>query len=128
MPATTPPASATGTAATATAVPAAGRASAVLAWCVAAAHPFALFAGVQAGPYRSTELRLFLTAVGVGLLLPLARRRPEAALGLLLVGLFAAATTWPSPSCSTFRSSPPTSASGGWRPGVRCGSRCPPPC
>ncbi|MFD7966731.1 sensor histidine kinase [Streptomyces zaomyceticus] len=52
---------------------------------------------MQAGPFRSTGLRLFLTAVGVGLLLPLVRRRPEVALGLLLVGLFAASTTRPDP-------------------------------
>ncbi|WP_329622045.1 sensor histidine kinase [Streptomyces sp. NBC_01255] len=94
------PATATTTTTTAASLPAvapAGRVSAVLAWCVAAAHPFVLFFGVQAGPFRSTELRLFLTTVGIGLLLPLARRRPEAALGLLLVGLFAAATTWPAP-------------------------------
>ncbi|MFJ2937476.1 sensor histidine kinase [Streptomyces sp. NPDC087219] len=67
----------------------------LLLWCAAVVHPFVLFAGVQAGPLRSTELRLFLTLVAVGLLLPLARRRPEAALGLLLVGLFAASTTRP---------------------------------
>ncbi|MFI6420320.1 sensor histidine kinase [Streptomyces sp. NPDC050842] len=90
-------AAATTTAAPPPAASSAGRVSAVLAWCVAAAHPFVLFFGVQAGPFRSTELRLFLTTVGIGMLLPLARRRPEAALGLLLVGLFAAATTWPAP-------------------------------
>ncbi|MFE4308952.1 sensor histidine kinase [Streptomyces sp. NPDC056891] len=72
-----------------------GRVPTLLAWCAAVAHPFVLFVGIQAGPFRSTELRLFLTAVAVGLLLPLARRRPEAALGLLLVGLFAASTTRP---------------------------------
>ncbi|MCX4982440.1 sensor histidine kinase [Streptomyces sp. NBC_00572] len=80
---------------TATPVPG-GRAVTVLAWCAALAHPFVLFSGVQAGPFRSTELRLFLSAVAVGLLLPLVRRRPEAALGLLLVGLCAASTTRPS--------------------------------
>ncbi|MFD4317725.1 sensor histidine kinase [Streptomyces sp. NPDC058548] len=72
-----------------------GRVPTLPAWCAAVVHPFVLFAGVQAGPFRSTELRLFLTVVAVGLLLPLARRRPEAALGLLLVGLFAASTTRP---------------------------------
>ncbi|MFH8716451.1 sensor histidine kinase [Streptomyces zaomyceticus] len=92
MPATAPP---TGTSAPALAP--GGRVAAILAWCAAAAHPFVLFTGVRAGPFRSTELRLFLTAVGVGLLLPLVRRRPEAALGLLLVGLFAASTTRPDP-------------------------------
>ncbi|WP_406060673.1 sensor histidine kinase [Streptomyces sp. NBC_01077] len=92
MPATAPPTSTP----TSTLAPG-GRASAVLAWCAAAAHPFVLFMGVQAGPFRSTELRLFLTAVGVGLLLPLVRRRPEVALGLLLVALFAASTTRPYP-------------------------------
>ncbi|MER5964493.1 sensor histidine kinase [Streptomyces sp. NPDC002057] len=50
---------------------------------------------MRAGPFRSTELRFFLTAVAVGLLLPLARRGPGAALGLLLAGLFAASTTRP---------------------------------
>ncbi|WP_328943393.1 sensor histidine kinase [Streptomyces sp. NBC_00250] len=75
--------------------PAPGRIPTLLVWCAALVHPFVLFAGVQAGPFRSTELRLFLTVVAVGLLLPLARRRPEAALGLLLVGLFAASTTRP---------------------------------
>ncbi|WP_318208552.1 MULTISPECIES: sensor histidine kinase [unclassified Streptomyces] len=74
-----------------------GRVPALLAWCAAAVHPFVLLTGVQAGPFRSAELRLFLSAVAVGLLLPLARRRPEAALGLLLVGLFAASTTRPYP-------------------------------
>ncbi|MFF1511499.1 sensor histidine kinase [Streptomyces sp. NPDC058326] len=102
MPATTgPSATAPSTTGPPTGTPVAarppvGRATAVLAWCAAAAHPFVLFTGVQAGPYRSTELRLFLTAVGVGLLLPLVRRRPEVALGLLLTGLFAASTTRPS--------------------------------
>ncbi|MGW6389666.1 sensor histidine kinase [Streptomyces sp. NPDC055103] len=84
--------------ATMTAAPSATeRVSGVLAWCMAAAHPFVLFFGVQAGPFRSTELRLVLTTAGIGMLLPLARRRPETALGLLLVGLFAAATTRPAP-------------------------------
>ncbi|MFD3660946.1 sensor histidine kinase [Streptomyces sp. NPDC058659] len=100
MPATA--AATTTTAASPSAATPAERASAVLAWCVAAAHPFVLFFGVQAGPFRSTELRLFLTTVGIGMLLPLARRRPEAALGLLLVGLFAAATTWPAPELLYF--------------------------
>ncbi|WP_079039454.1 sensor histidine kinase [Streptomyces sp. Root431] len=95
------PATATAT----TAPPPTGRVSggvvpAVLAWCTAAAHPFVVFFGVQAGPFRSTELRLALTTLGIGMLLPLARRRPEAALGLLLVGLFAAATTRPVPEAT----------------------------
>ncbi|MER6099266.1 sensor histidine kinase [Streptomyces sp. NPDC001728] len=81
--------------ATPTPLPSGGRVAAVLAWCAAVAHPFALLSALRAGPYRSTELRLFLAAVAVGLTLPLARRNPLAALGLLLAGLFAAATTRP---------------------------------
>ncbi|MFD8210894.1 sensor histidine kinase [Streptomyces sp. NPDC059695] len=61
----------------------------------AVAHPFLLLTAVRTGPYRSTELRLFLTAVAVGLVLPLARRNPLAALVPLLAGLLAAATTRP---------------------------------
>ncbi|KQX59508.1 MULTISPECIES: histidine kinase [unclassified Streptomyces] len=76
-------------------LPSGGRVAAVLAWCAAVAHPFVLLSALRAGPYRSTELRLFLTAVTVGLALPLARRNPLAALGLLLTGLFAGATTRP---------------------------------
>ncbi|MFI9744339.1 sensor histidine kinase [Streptomyces sp. NPDC052494] len=99
------PATATATATATTAPPptervSGGVVSAVLAWCTAAAHPFVVFFGVQAGPFRSTELRLTLTTAGIGLLLPLARRRPEAALGLLLVGLFAGATTRPVPEAT----------------------------
>ncbi|MFB7592094.1 sensor histidine kinase [Streptomyces sp. NPDC056169] len=94
MPATATPST---TAAPAAPSPLTGRVSGVLAWCMAAAHPFVLFFGVQAGPFRSTELRLVLITTGIGMLLPLARRRPETALGLLLVGLFAAATTRPAP-------------------------------
>ncbi|MEX0173385.1 sensor histidine kinase [Streptomyces sp. LMG1-1-1.1] len=75
--------------------PPGGRVSTVLAWCAAAAHPFVLLLALRAGPYRSSELRLFLSAVAVGLTLPLARRSPLAALGLLLAGLLAAATTRP---------------------------------
>ncbi|MFD0148603.1 sensor histidine kinase [Streptomyces sp. NPDC055721] len=75
--------------------PSSGRVAMVLAWCVAFAHPFALLSALRAGPYRSTELRLFLSAVAVGLVLPLVRRSPLAALGLLLAGLFAASTTRP---------------------------------
>ncbi|MER5310372.1 histidine kinase [Streptomyces sp. NPDC002773] len=90
MPATATPTSTT------TAHPPGGRVSTILAGCAAAAHPVVLFVSVQVGPFRSTELRLFLSAVGVGLLLPILRRRPEAALGLLLVGLLAASTTRPS--------------------------------
>ncbi|MEV4427404.1 sensor histidine kinase [Streptomyces sp. NPDC049602] len=75
--------------------PAGGRVPAALAWGAAVAHPFLLLSAVRTGPYRSTELRLFLTAVTVGLTLPLVRRSPLAALGLLLAGLFAAATTRP---------------------------------
>ncbi|WP_063782268.1 sensor histidine kinase [Streptomyces vietnamensis] len=86
-------------AATATATttdrPSSGRVPTALAWGAAVAHPFLLLAAVRTGPYRSTELRLFLAAVAVGLTLPLARRNPLAALGLLLAGLFAAATTRP---------------------------------
>ncbi|MFI8916164.1 sensor histidine kinase [Streptomyces sp. NPDC053513] len=72
-----------------------GRVSAALAWGAAVAQPLLLLIGVRTGPYRSTELRLFLTAVAVCLTLPLARRNPLAALGLLLAGVFAAATTRP---------------------------------
>ncbi|MEF9884430.1 sensor histidine kinase [Streptomyces sp. P9-A4] len=81
--------------ATPTSLPSGGRVAAVLAWCAAVAHPFALLSALRAGPYRSTGLRLFLAAVAVGLTLPLARRNPLAALGLLLAGLFAAATSRP---------------------------------
>ncbi|SEC85365.1 sensor histidine kinase [Streptomyces sp. TLI_105] len=81
--------------ATPTARPSSARVPAALAWGAAVAHPFLLLTAVRTGPYRSTELRLFLTAVAVGLTLPLARRNPLAALGLLLTGLFAAATTRP---------------------------------
>ncbi|MFI9212928.1 sensor histidine kinase [Streptomyces sp. NPDC053253] len=75
--------------------PSSGRVAMVLAWCAAFAHPFVLLSALRAGPYRSTELRLFLSAVAVGLVLPLVRRSPLAALGLLLAGLFAASTTRP---------------------------------
>ncbi|MFD3334983.1 sensor histidine kinase [Streptomyces sp. NPDC058700] len=96
MPATGPPADAPSATRTADAPPG-GRTSATLAWCAAAAHPFVLFAGLQAGPIRTApELRILLVAIGTGLLLPLLRRRPEVVLGLLLVGLFAASTTRPS--------------------------------
>ncbi|MEU0405904.1 sensor histidine kinase [Streptomyces sp. NPDC006197] len=75
--------------------PSHGRVPAALAWGAAAAQPFLFLTAMRTGPYRSTELRLFLTAVAVGLSLPLARRNPLAALGLLLAGVFAAATTRP---------------------------------
>ncbi|MFE0647229.1 sensor histidine kinase [Streptomyces sp. NPDC059534] len=75
--------------------PPGGRVAAVLAWCAAVAGPFALLLALRTGPYRSTELRLFLSVVAVGLTLPLVRRSPLAALGLLLAGVFAAATTRP---------------------------------
>ncbi|MFC9595968.1 sensor histidine kinase [Streptomyces sp. NPDC056944] len=75
--------------------PSSGRIPAALARAAAVAHPFLLLAAVRTGPYRSTELRLFLTAVSVGLVLPLARRHPLAALVPLLAGLLAAATTRP---------------------------------
>ncbi|MFF0556485.1 sensor histidine kinase [Streptomyces sp. NPDC004266] len=81
--------------ATTTDRPARGRTPAALAWGAAVAHPFLLLTALRTGPYRSTGLRLFLTAVAVGLTLPLARRNPIAALGLLLTGLFTAATTRP---------------------------------
>ncbi|MFF3609106.1 sensor histidine kinase [Streptomyces sp. NPDC002463] len=72
-----------------------GRVPATLAWGAAVAQPFLFLLAARTGPYRSTELRLFLTAVAVGLILPLARRNPLAALGLLLAALLAAATTRP---------------------------------
>ncbi|MFF8380797.1 sensor histidine kinase [Streptomyces sp. NPDC015661] len=81
--------------ATTTDRPSPGRTPAALAWGAAVAHPFLLLMALRAGPYRSTELRFFLTSVTVGLTLPLARRNPPAALGLLLASLFAAATTRP---------------------------------
>ncbi|MER5202873.1 histidine kinase [Streptomyces sp. NPDC002825] len=81
--------------ATTTDRPPQGRVPAALAWGAAVAQPFLLLNATRTGPYRSTELRLFLTAVTVGLTLPLARRNPLAALGLLLAGLFAAATARP---------------------------------
>ncbi|MGW1512302.1 sensor histidine kinase [Streptomyces sp. NPDC002394] len=81
--------------ATRTRVPAVLARGAVLAWGAAVAHPFLLLTALRTGPYRSAGLRLFLAAVAVGLTLPLARRNPLAALGLLLAGVFAAATTRP---------------------------------
>ncbi|GGV15089.1 two-component sensor histidine kinase [Streptomyces litmocidini] len=71
------------------------RVAATLAWGTAVAHPLLFLAGLRTGPYRPTELRFFLTAVAVGLTLPLVRRNPPAALGLLLAGMLAAATTRP---------------------------------
>ncbi|MFG3040565.1 sensor histidine kinase [Streptomyces sp. NPDC048330] len=81
--------------ATPTEAPPSGRVATVLAWCAAVAHPFVLFLSLGTGPYHSTRLRLLLGAVAVGATLPLARRRPLAALALLLGGLLAAATSRP---------------------------------
>ncbi|MBT2506049.1 sensor histidine kinase [Streptomyces sp. ISL-98] len=67
----------------------------VLAWGGAVAYPFVLFFSVQAGPYRSVPLRVFLSGVATVLVVGLLRRSPLPAVALMLVGTFAAATTWP---------------------------------
>ncbi|MBB5933391.1 sensor histidine kinase [Streptomyces zagrosensis] len=67
-------------------------AAAALAWCGAVVYPFALFSAAQAGPYRSASLRFTLTAAATVLPVWLLRRRPMAALVLMLIGTFAGAT------------------------------------
>ncbi|MGS2647930.1 sensor histidine kinase [Streptosporangium sp. G12] len=73
------------------------RVRALLAWAGACAYPFALALAVQAGPYRSAGLRLFLSAAATLLPIALLRRSPVAALALMLAGMVAAAATRPYP-------------------------------